>query len=336
MRTVAIIAPPLLGDTIMIAPHLSAFQAEGISVHFLAPPEICDLIDTVLSSRIQTVALPPEFFTTHPLPHEQLIQISTNIQSIDSELIFDHLGNRNAFELIRTLNCQSFGVSCEARHPYTNILSAEQLELWQFDTRSASECYADLYALAGIHLKLDPPIFNLPSPKKQIGNSILINPGAGSQTKRWPLDNFIEVAERLASALDSQITFLFGPKESDLLRLVQSKTHFTAYDGTALSLPALVDFIAVHDLLVTNDTAVMHLGASCGVSTIAIFTGGLHQSTKWFPYDVNRHAIFVGDQITPPNQPPDSNWGDNISPSEIVTSALRLHPLAEYIEFERA
>lgn len=336
MRAVTIIAPPLLGDTIMISPHFSALQAEGISVYFLAPPEICGLIDTFLASEIQTVALPPEFFTTHSLPHEQLVQISANVQSLDPELIFDHLGNRNAFELIKKLNCRSFGVCCEAEHPYTDTLTAEQLKLWQFDTRSASKCYADLYALAGIHLRLDPPIFNLPPPKKQIGNSILINPGAGSQTKRWPLDNFIEVAERLASARDSQITFMFGPKESDLLQLVQSKTHFTAYDGAALSLPALTEFIAVHDLLITNDSAVMHLGASCGVSTVAIFTGGLHQPTKWFPYDVNRHAIFIGDQTTPSNQPPDSCWAQNISPSDIVDSALRLHRLAENNEFERA
>ena len=336
MRAVAIIAPPLLGDTIMITPHLSAFQAAGISVYFLAPPEICELVDRFLASDIHKVVLPPEFFTMDKLSSRWLEQISTDIMNIEIEATFDHLGNQNAFELIKKLNCRSFGVSCVAAHPYTDIVARKQVEYWQFDARSASECYADLYTLAGIHLTFDPPRFRVSTPTKQKSTSILVNPGAGSQTKRWPLDNFIEVAERLAATCDSQITFLFGPNESDLLRLVRSKTRFTAHDGTALSLPALAEFIAVHDLLITNDTAVMHLGASCGVSTVAIFTGGLHQPTKWFPYDLNRHAIFVGDQITPPNQPPDPYWAQNISPSDIVASALRLHRLAENRELERA
>jgi hypothetical protein len=336
MKAVAIIAPPLLGDTIIITPHLGAFQAEGISVYFLAPPEICELVDTFLASDIHTIALPPAFFTTDKLPSARLKQLSTDVMNIDIEAVFDHLGNENAFDLIKNLNCRSFGVSCVAKHPYTDIVTRKQVEHWQFDTRSASECYADLYTLAGIHLTFDPPRFRVSTPTKQTSTSILVNPGAGSQTKRWPLDNFIEVAESLAATCGSQINFLFGPKESDLLGLVRSKIRFTAHNGTAFSLPVLAEFIASHDLLITNDTAVMHLGAAFGVSTVAIFTGGFHQPTKWFPYDLDRHSVFVGDQITPPNQSPNPLWAKNVLPSEIIASAQQLLGIPENIGIDRA
>lgn len=335
MRTVAIIAPPLLGDTIMITPHLSAFRATGISVYFLAPPEICELIDTYLASDIHTVAVPPAFFTTDKLSSERLEQISINVMNIHIEAVFDHLGNQNAFDLIRNLSCQSFGVSCVDTHPYTEVMTRKQVDRWQFDSRSASECYADLYTLAGIHLTFDPPRFHKSTPIKRKSTSILVNPGAGSQTKRWPLDNFLEVAEKLSTTYDSQLTFLFGPKEPDLLSLVRSKTRFSVHDGTAFSLPVLAEFIASHDLLITNDTAVMHVGAAFGVSTVAIFTGGLHQPTKWFPYDRDRHSVFVGDQMTPPNQPPHPLWAKNVLPSELITSAQQLLGMSENIGIDR-
>ena len=336
MRAIAIIAPPLLGDTIIITPHLSAFQTKGIPVYLLAPPEICELVDVCVASDTHTVALPSDFFNADVLPSDQLDQISVYIESLGVALIFDHLGNQNAFKLINNLSCQSFGVSCEAKHPYTDIISRKQLEHWQFDARSASECYADLYALANIQLALDAPKLRVTVPTNRIGTSILINPGAGSQTKRWPLDNFIEVAERLAVDCSYQITFLIGPKESDLLPLVRSKTNFTIYDGTPVSLTGLTEFVASHHVLLTNDTAVMHLGAACGVPTAAIFTGGLHQPAKWFPYGFDRNAVFVGDQISAPNQPPDPLWIKNISCSEIITATQRLLRPIEIMDLERA
>ena len=46
---------------------------------------------------------------------------------------------------------------------------------------------------------------------------IVLHPGAGGVQKRWPIEQFIEVAQWVRSKLDSLPVFVLGPVECELL-----------------------------------------------------------------------------------------------------------------------
>ncbi|MBM3821712.1 MAG: glycosyltransferase family 9 protein [Verrucomicrobia bacterium] len=105
------------------------------------------------------------------------------------------------------------------------------------------------------------------------GKVIAIQPGARWETKRWPIAFFVELARRLQSELgEVRLLILGGANERGLSGMISRASIPGCHDlaGT-LSLPELVEWIRLCDLLITNDTGPMHLGAAMDVPTLALF-----------------------------------------------------------------
>lgn len=110
------------------------------------------------------------------------------------------------------------------------------------------------------------------------GRRLALVPGAGCAAKRWPLDHFAGLIGGLRRA-DWEPVWFLGPKESSLLPWIQQRQ-----EPICLRLPsaALKAELARCSLVISNDTALMHLGASLGVPTFGIF--GPSSPGQWFPY----------------------------------------------------
>jgi heptosyltransferase-1 len=105
--------------------------------------------------------------------------------------------------------------------------------------------------------------------EKQIGNFVLLNPGAGWGAKQWPAERYGEVARRLAEdGIKPLINF--GPGEEDLAKSVQQTSGGTA-DPIVCSLTQLIALTRRASLFVGGDTGPMHLAAALGVPVVAIF-----------------------------------------------------------------
>lgn len=103
----------------------------------------------------------------------------------------------------------------------------------------------------------------------QIGDFVLLNPGAGWGAKQWPAERYGQVARQLGNdGLRSLINF--GPGEEPLVRAVESASEGAAL-GIACSLTELIALTRRARLFIGGDTGPMHLAAALGVPVVAIF-----------------------------------------------------------------
>ena len=105
--------------------------------------------------------------------------------------------------------------------------------------------------------------------QEKIGDFVLLNPGAGWGAKQWPPERYGQVARTLAGdGLKSLVNF--GPGEETLARVVEAASQGAAR-GVGCSLPELIALVARARLLIGGDTGPLHLGATLGIPTVAIF-----------------------------------------------------------------
>lgn len=122
---------------------------------------------------------------------------------------------------------------------------------------------------------------------------IVICPGGGSNprdtvpAKRWPAASFAALAERLVRDRTATILLLGGPSDREILKAVAASAPSAAclFDIDILQLGA---FIQAADLLITNDSAPLHLGIALKVPTVAIF--GPTNPANLLPPEI--HSVF--------------------------------------------
>lgn len=120
-------------------------------------------------------------------------------------------------------------------------------------------------------------------------------PGAGYFTKRWPPEYFGELAAQFLRS-GNQVVVLGGPQDVGLAKIVaksagsaqklsadadQMRTRFIDLTG-ALSLLASAAVIKRCQLLVANDSGLMHVAEAVGTPLIAIF-GSTTRELGFFP-----------------------------------------------------
>ncbi len=124
----------------------------------------------------------------------------------------------------------------------------------------------------------EPPV--LPPRRFENGTAgpVVLHPGSGSPFKNWPLDRFLDLADRL-SAAGRQIVFLGGPAEAEQMETVVGKGYAVR---TFPELTDLADWLATVAGFIGNDSGVSHLAGYLGVPTVALF--GPSNPRQWRPW----------------------------------------------------
>jgi len=104
---------------------------------------------------------------------------------------------------------------------------------------------------------------------RDIGNFVLLNPGAGWGAKQWPAERYGDIAKRLAED-DLKSLINFGPGEQDLVQAVEAASGGAA-EGMACSLTQLIALTRRARLFIGGDTGPMHLAAALGIPVVGIF-----------------------------------------------------------------
>ena len=104
------------------------------------------------------------------------------------------------------------------------------------------------------------------------GPVIGINPGSDIPSKRWRPENYARVADGLAGQFDGQIILLGGPGEEGIAGEIRKNMTREAINlAGKVTLNDLVGIINRLDLLVTNDSGPMHIGAATRTPLVAVF-----------------------------------------------------------------
>jgi heptosyltransferase II len=94
--------------------------------------------------------------------------------------------------------------------------------------------------------------------------------GAGHPSRRWRIDNFARLAEKLSQDKKLQVLVFLGPEELNLLDEINAKFPSQAIILNKLELLRFFAAVSCLQVLVSNDTGPMHLGAIAGTSIVLI------------------------------------------------------------------
>lgn len=110
--------------------------------------------------------------------------------------------------------------------------------------------------------------------KKEKANSgtLLVGlfPGAGNESRRWPMEHFAEIADHLIRNEGVRVIVFAGPEERPLIP--QMRTVFPAKTIflDRLTIPQLLSAQARLTLFISNDTGPMHTAAAVGTPVVVI------------------------------------------------------------------
>lgn len=107
--------------------------------------------------------------------------------------------------------------------------------------------------------------------------SVAIAVGAHHATKRWPVEYFAQLCKMLVGQ-GARVMLIGGVADVALCDAVSARVDVAIerYDGVT-SLAETIEVLDRADVLVTNDSGVMHLGAARRVPTVAIFGSTVRQ-----------------------------------------------------------
>jgi lipopolysaccharide heptosyltransferase II len=122
---------------------------------------------------------------------------------------------------------------------------------------------------------------------------IAIQPGARWSNKRWPVENFAGLVRRLAENFSTARFAILGSGEDESLGEIISR----AVPSRCLnlcgrtSLPEMVEWLRICELMVTNDTGPMHVAAALGKPLVALF--GPTEPRRTGPYGQLENVLRI-------------------------------------------
>lgn len=102
--------------------------------------------------------------------------------------------------------------------------------------------------------------------------TIIINPGAKSHLKRWPARKYAALADRLISELRCTVIITGNEDDREVVKNTVGNMVRRAVDLCGkTSLGALFELARRADLVITNDSAPLHVASAASTPTIALF-----------------------------------------------------------------
>lgn len=99
-----------------------------------------------------------------------------------------------------------------------------------------------------------------------------IAPGARHATKRWPVEYFAEAADRLGSMPNAHVVLLGDPSEKGTAAAVMQKMKGPCTNLAGWTdLKELFAIVSKLELLLTNDSALLHIGEALRIPVVALF-----------------------------------------------------------------
>jgi lipopolysaccharide heptosyltransferase I len=122
---------------------------------------------------------------------------------------------------------------------------------------------------------------------------ITLQPGARWSNKRWPVESYAELVQLLAAANPGcRFAVLGGTEDRALGEVIARADPARCLDLTGrLSLPEMVEWIRLCELMVTNDTGPMHVAAALGRPVVALF--GPTEPRRTGPYRQLDHVLQI-------------------------------------------
>lgn len=162
-----------------------------------------------------------------------------------------------------------FRTSTIQRFP-RNLLHSKYRHLYRLRSFGIDSANPDSY----IHIPKedDDYVSGVIAREKISGRFVVINPGAKSHLKRWSAEGFAAVADRIVSECGAEAVFIGTGNDEEVVAGTTLKMR-GAYHNLVnkTNIRQLAALIKRSRLLITNDSAPLHLACAVGAKVLAIF-----------------------------------------------------------------
>ena len=176
---------------------------------------------------------------------------------------------------------------------------------------SAVDAYLDALTSLGIRARCEPRLYVNPVAAPAVDSFlneqavgaqdmlIGIQPGSKWPLKRWTVDGFATVAEKLMQKPGAKVIFLGDAVDKAFVTQITSRLSRQPVVGTGrFDLKELVGIISRCALFLTNDSGPMHIASALGIPTVALF-GPTHPVLGFAPQGKHSQVITVNAPCSP-------------------------------------
>ena len=130
---------------------------------------------------------------------------------------------------------------------------------------------------------------NIKGPLEKV---VVYHPGAGKVPNRWPAKSFAEVANELSKSEHSAVLITSGPMDQEPVAAMVAGLagDYHVVDNEPIRRVAAI--LHAVDLVITNDTGIMHVAAGVGTPVLSLF--GPTDPAQWAPIG-ERHRYIRGE-----------------------------------------
>ena len=118
---------------------------------------------------------------------------------------------------------------------------------------------------------------------------LAIHPGAGKVDNIWPPGRHADVVNELGRRWPVSIVVVEGPRDGDSVREFLDRNELPVSIARGRGIGDVAALLKRADLVVCNDTGVMHVAAAAGATTLAVF--GPTDPQRWAPRTDCLHII---------------------------------------------
>lgn len=169
------------------------------------------------------------------------------------------------------------------KQPYRNMLVARPLGIEPSDDSGELEYSTDRQVEEMVRILL----LRLGSGQPRVGFHV----GAGKPPNRWDVSKFIDLAKKLHSELGASIYLTEGSFDHEVVREFVQRADFPFVRIRNHDIRRVSAFLKSMNLVVSNDTGIMHLAAAVGTPTLALF--GPTDPLQWAPIG-DKHKFILG------------------------------------------
>ena len=127
---------------------------------------------------------------------------------------------------------------------------------------------------------------------------LILHPGSGGVSKRWPPERFAGVADRAVQETGLPVLLLSGPADGDLADRVGLHMQTAATVIPALPLTHLAALLECAAVYLGNDSGPTHLAAAVGAPVVALF--GPTDPRIWAPRGAGIRVLQAAPALPPP------------------------------------
>ncbi len=120
---------------------------------------------------------------------------------------------------------------------------------------------------------------------------VAVHAGAGKVGNRWNVESFSSLCEKLHGKAGASLYFTEGQMDHEVMDRLISLLKVPYVRLRDRTIPFVAAFLKEMDMVLTNDTGIMHLAAAVGTPTLSLF--GPTDPLQWAPLG-SKHRFILG------------------------------------------